>query len=304
MRTRFVVLLAFVVTVLTGGMFPSAQRSSGEVELDVVAVDDQNRPVPGLRREAFKVQENGRAVAIDSFTEVVPPGNPGRDARSVVLLLDDTGVPPELTATVQRIARLFTARVGRDDRLSVVRLNHRSDEASGDRSVALSRIASYRGGMIPLFGRETIENALGRVASISRQLETFEHRRKVIVCIGSPDVFDITQPPKKSGSLIWPYWVSALQSASRANVGVYLIDPAGATGALKIRGSEALTAETGGESFVNSNAFETAVDRIWNEAGHYYLLGYSPAMAGDELREVEVKAAASNVRVRARKARG
>ena len=81
--------------------------------------------------------------------------------------------------------------------------------------------------MVPHFGRETLENALTRVTTISRQLEATEHRRKAIVCIGAPDVFDINEPMQGRQSLIWSYWVDALQAASRANVGVYVIDPSG-----------------------------------------------------------------------------
>jgi VWFA-related protein len=286
------------------------QRTAGPgpatiVELDLVVLDEQGRPVQGLRRDDFRIKEDGKAVAIESFTEHTALGAFGRsDARSVVLLLDDTGVPPELTTRVQTIARQFIDRMGADDRVSVVRFNKRGDEIVGDRSIALSRIANYYGGMVPHFGRETFENALTRVTQISRQLEPEQHRRKAIVCIGAPEVFDVNEPTQGRASLIWPYWIGAIEAASRANVAVYVIDPAGTTGRVKIRGSGSLTAQTGGESFVNSNAFDTAVARIWDEASHYYLIEYAPSRSGDDLHEIEVKAAAPGVRVRARRNRG
>ena len=166
-----------------------------------------------------------------------------------------------MTTRVQTIARMFVERMGRDDRVNVVRFNRRSDEAAGDRSAALSRISSYGAGMVPHFGRETYENALTRVTQLSRQLEADEHRRKAIVCIGAPEIFNIGEPARGSAGLIWPYWTDALRAASRTNAAVYLIDPAGATGDVKICGSASLTAQTGGEAFVNSNDFEGAVSR-------------------------------------------
>ena len=106
--------------------------------LDVVAVDDSGRPVQGLRQDQFHVKENGRAVTIDSFTERAALGAFGRaDARSVVLVLDDTGIPPQLTTTVQKIARQFIDRMGQDDRSASSGSPQRSDEAVGDRSIAL-----------------------------------------------------------------------------------------------------------------------------------------------------------------------
>jgi VWFA-related protein len=221
-----------------------------------------------------------------------------------VLILDDTGVPPGLTVRVQAIARMFIDRIGQDDRVNVVRFNSRSDEASGDRSAALSRIADYTAGIVPYFGRETYENALTRVTKISRQLEADEHRRKAIVCIGAPDIFNIDEPMQGSASLIWPYWIEALRAASRANAAVYVIDPEGLAGHLKIRGTVALTAQTGGEAFVNSNDFEGAVARIWDETSHYYMIGYEPSLGGEDLHDVEVKVEKPGVRVRARKRRG
>jgi VWFA-related protein len=306
-RGRVVVVALMAAAALAGwrGVRMNAQRAMYGVELDVVVVDDHGRPVQGLRRGDFKVKDNGKTVAIDSFTERASLGAFGpSDRRFVVLILDDTGVPPGLTVRVQAIARMFIDRIGQDDRVNVVRFNSRSDEATGDRSAALSRIANYTAGMVPHFGRETYENALARVTQISRQLEADEHRRKAIVCIGAPDIFNIDEPIQGSASLIRPYWIDALRAASRANTAVYLIDPEGVTGRVKIRGTASLTAQTGGEAFVNSNDFDGAVAKIWDETSHYYMIAYAPSPGGDDLHDVEVKVEKPGVRVRARKSRG
>jgi len=46
------------------------------------------------------------------------------------------------------------------------------------------------------------------------------------------------------------------------------------------------------------------VERIWSEAGHYYLLGYSPALSKRELHRIQVSVGRQGVRARARRSRG
>ena len=73
---------------------------------------------------------------------------------------------------------------------------------------------------------------------------------------------------------------------------------------MKLSGSTSLVAQTGGEAFYNSNKFEQHVERIWSEAGHYYLLGYSPALSNRELHRIQVSVGRQGVRARARRSRG
>src|SRR5580704_12170508 len=103
------------------------------VELDAVVVDSHERPIRGLRQEDFQIKEDGHAVTLTSFKEISAAGIDGRqDGRSLVLLLDDTGVGPRGTLVVQNIARLFLSRTRPTDAVAVVRLTHHDDEAVGD----------------------------------------------------------------------------------------------------------------------------------------------------------------------------
>ena len=294
-----------VAATLTERTRTSARAIFDVVEIDAIATDDRGQTVRGLLKEDFRVREDERPVTLDWSREVSALGAGGReDARTIVLLLDDSGVAPELTSTVQEIARMFVARKGAADTLSVVRLNKRSEEAIGGESVALSRIADYRAGMIPFFGRETLETALTRVAKVSRQLEAIEHQRKVIVCIGSPGTFDIPEPRDQRNSLLWRFWIDAITSASRANASMYVIDPVGHTGRLKVTSNYGLVAHTGGDALYNSRSFEPMVERIWRDAGHYYLLGYTPFASSRELHKIDVTVTRSGTRIRARSTRG
>jgi VWFA-related protein len=287
---------------LLAGQKASSRPRVTFVELDAVVVDANDRPVRGLQREDFQIREDGRAVTVTSFTEVSASGIAGRaDSRSVVLMLDDTGIGPSGTVIVQNIARRFLSRARPADAVAVVRLTHRDDEAVAPLRIAYDRVDDYRAGSVPYFGLETIENSLRALTRVSRQLEPVEHQRKAVVCIGSRSLCDLyLEAPENS--LVWRDWRDALGAAARANVSVYVVDPAGLIGRLDL--GQGLVEHTGGADFVRSNNFERAVDRIWEEAGHYYLLGYTPTTRPRELHSIGVKVRRRGLHVRARLNRG
>jgi VWFA-related protein len=272
------------------------------VELGAVVVDDNDRPVRGLHRKDFQVKEDGREVSVSSFTEVSAAGvaGPGQ-GRSLVLLLDDTGVGPTATTIVQRIARAFLSRVTPADAVATVRLTHHDDEAVGSLQDALERVDEYQAKSLPYFGFETVQESLEVLTKISMQLEPIEHRRKVVVCIGRRSLCDLyLEDPVDS--LVWRQWRDALSATARANVSQYVVDPAGVTGRVDL--GDGLVEHTGGADFVRSNNFERAVDQIWEEASHYYLLGYTPTAHPRDLHSIHVTVKGKGLHVRARLDRG
>ncbi|HEX4347608.1 MAG TPA: hypothetical protein VHZ73_08555 [Vicinamibacterales bacterium] len=264
-------------------------------------MDDHDAPVRGLRSDDFEIDEDGHAVRIATFSEVSAAGISGSaDGRFVTLLLDDT-VGPGGTNIMQSIARLFIAPARKADSVAVVRLTHREDEATGPFLVARDHIDDYRSDALPFFGRETVENALQAVTSISRQLEPIADRRKVVICLGRRDVCDpyLATPEE---SLVWSYWRDALSAAARANVSVYAVDPEGVRGPIDL--GDGLVDGTGGNDFARSNNFAHIAGSIWAEAGHYYLLGYTPTAKARELHAINVKVKGRGLHVRARHSRG
>jgi VWFA-related protein len=272
------------------------------VELDAVVVDDHGQPVRGLRQEEFQIKEDGRAVAVTSFKEVSAAGIASQgDRRWLVLLLDDTGVGASGTIIVQSIARLFVSRARPADAVAVVRLTHQEDEAVGPPQIALAKIDDYRARSVPYFGRETIEESLKALTRVSMQLEPIEHRRKAVVCIGRRSLCDLYLEAPQT-SLLWPAWKDALMATARANVSLYVVDPAGVTGQVDL--GLGLVDLTGGTDFVRSNNFERAAELIWDEASHYYLFGYAPTARARALHTIDVKVRRSGLHVRARHQRG
>jgi VWFA-related protein len=273
------------------------------VELDAVVIDDSGRPVTGLRQEDFQVREDGRSVELKTFDAVIDTGDGGRSvARSIVLLLDDSGIGAGNTLTIQSIARMFVARMAAQDEFSVVRLNNRRDEAFGDRLEALMRISEYKSDALPFFGRETVENALKVFARVSRTLEAIEQRRKALVCVGVPAVCSTMEPASRS-SVLSRYWVDAMGAMARANASLYSLEPNGVSGSGRpVSGS--IADATGGDVFRNTSDITRLIDIVRRDTGNYYLLGYWPSASKSDLHSIEVKVKRRGLRVRARRYRG
>ena len=282
---------------------PPAPSPADLVELDVVVLDRDDRPVTDLRREEFTIKEDGSAVDVKTFSQVTALGSTEPDdERVVTLLMDDIGVPVTGTSPMQQIAPVVLAPLGRGDEVSVVRLSSRTDEAFGDVATARDRIGGYRGGAIPFSYRDTPETVLKAIAKISRQLELPDHRRKVILCLGLPTVCDVNEPPLGGQSVLWRVWVDAITAAARANVSVYCIDPTGTRGGFTVS-SNGLVQFTGGRIFAHENDFAPAGEAVFREAGHYYLLGYWPAASRKDLRSIDVRVSRKGARVHARQLR-
>jgi VWFA-related protein len=272
------------------------------VEIDAVVIDESGRAVSGLRQEDFQVREDGRPVELKTFDAVVDDGGARGVARSIVLLLDDSGIGAGNTLAIQSIARMFVSRMEAADEFSVVRLNNRRDEAFGDRLEALMRISEYKSGALPFFGRETVENALKAFARVSRTLEAIEQRRKALVCLGVPAVCSMMQPASRS-SILWRYWVDAIGAMARANASLYSLEPSGVSeSARPVSGS--IADATGGEVFRNTNDITRLIDIVRRDTGNYYLLGYWPLAAKSELHSIDVRVSKRGLRVRARLYRG
>jgi hypothetical protein len=305
MRSLLALILAVGSAVAAVVIVRAAQSADSPylVELDAVVIDESGRAVTGLRQEDFQVREDGRLVDLKTFDAVADAGDGGRRiARSIVLLLDDSGIGTGNTLSIQSIARMFVSRMEAPDEFSVVRLNNRRDEAFGDRLEALMRISEYKAGALPFFGRETIENALKVFARVSRTLEPIEQRRKAIVCVGVPAVCSMMEPASRS-SLLWRYWVDVMGTMARANAGLYSLEPNGVSGsASPVSGS--IADATGGEVFRNTSDITRLIDIVRRDTGNYYLLGYWPSASKNELHSIEVKVNKRGLRVRARRYRG
>ncbi len=287
----------------TPAKMQTAADSPSRVELAAVVADKSEDPVRGLKESDFEVKEDGRRVEITSFKEVSAAGLDGpSDSRVVILLLDDNRVPYGATAVMQSLATLFLSFARQSDVVSVIRLTHREDNvADGGIPGALERIGTYRTGSMTVFGRNMLEDAMLTVARVARELGPLEHRRKALVCIGDRNICDpYFEVPENS--LLWPSWRDAVATATQTEASVYDVSPAGLSSRVDLGGG--LVDTTGGEVFVRSNDFRRAARLVWEQAGHYYLLGYASRARRRDLHTIKVSVRKSGVHVYAPRERG
>lgn len=268
------------------------------VQLSAAVVDRKGIPITGLRREDFSVREDGKPVEIATFSEhAQTPGDPDSN-RTLVLLLDDAGVSPVGTQTIQLIANAFVDFADPTDDLVVVRLHARNDEPYGDRIEAKARINAYRAGAWPFVSWSTADDYLLRVADIARQVAGNTSPRKTLVCIGSSFVCNIGQPQSTASRSYESSWLSAMRETSLADLSVYGLIPMRTpfrTGGLP----EA----TGGDVLTPTRDVGPAIQQILAEASSYYILGYWPIGEIRTAHRIEVKVSTKGARVHARRAR-
>lgn len=269
------------------------------VELDVVVLDRKGQPYHGLTKADFTVKDTGKAVALATFREVRGPDPADPDAaRTVVLLLDDTGVASTGTQSIQIIANAFLDMADRRDDVPVVRLHARDDEPYGDRIAGAERIAAYRAGAFPFAYWSTAGEMLQRVSGLSRAVADNTSKRKVLVCIGAGFVCNVSEPDPASPGSFDRGWQAAISDAATANVSLYALVPG--RGLLR---PGSMADVTGGDVFSLGYNVAPVIERILRDASNYYVLGYWPVVEGKNLRRVEVKVKAKGSRVLARKLR-
>ena len=300
-----VLTISTAVVVLAGAVMTAQTPApnAGPTVMTVAVTGLEGRPVRGLSASDFRIVEDGQPATITSV-RAVTEAEAELEGRTIVLMLGGPGTELARTADIQHIARAFLARAGREDRVADVRFGKESDELASPRSDMLMRIAEFRTINPPPLYAKTNEDVLDHLADIAGDMaqEGSASARQAVVWIGNPSVFDVMQPPLKQRERLWPYWVRAITSTARANVSAYVISPHGLTGGVRLS-PDGLVAHTGGTVFDNTNGFDTAIDRIWNELGSHYVVTYEGSGLKRELHEIDVKVDRPDVTVRARRSR-
>ncbi|MGC4083112.1 MAG: hypothetical protein QM736_13635 [Vicinamibacterales bacterium] len=299
-RTPLVLLIALLLCAVPVTTQMKIGGPAGDfVELDVVVLDKKGLPMHGLQQSDFIVKDGGKPVTLATFREVTGPDPRDPDsARTVVLLLDDTGIASTGTQSVQIIAKAFLDSVDQHDDVPVVRLHARDDEPYGDRIAGEERIRAYRGGAWPFAYWTTAAEVLGRVVDLSQAVALNPAKRKVIVCVGAGFICNIGEPQSSSPLQFDRAWNAAVHEAALANVAFYGLIP-GRTG-FRIG---ALPDVTGGEAISLGSNVGPAIDRILRDSSNYYVIGYWPVVEEKAPQRIEVKTRAKGARVLARKLR-
>jgi VWFA-related protein len=335
------------------GQPPAFKTGVNAVEVDVVVTDRDGHLVRGLSRDDFEVFEDGKPVAIATFSAVDAPAAPVDaptaaahqsgtgigsnafpfDGRVILIVLDDYHVSFDAgrSEAAKRAARRAVERLGPADLAAVLTTSGRrvsQAEFTADKARLIAAIDTFfpqseraapgvagraspgpgRGGGFGFVEELKARQAMGALSNAAKALAEIPHRRKAILLVsqGLPLGLEeaITSP---AGGAAAESLRDFITIAQRSNVAVYPVDPC----ALErddgcSRESQdnlrSVAEGTGGFAVLNTNAPERGVDRMIEENGTYYLLGYySPAPPNDGRRHrIRVTVRRPGVEVRAR----
>jgi VWFA-related protein len=274
---------------------------AGTIRLDVVAVDERGAPVTDLKPAEFEVWISGYRAPIKDVVAVTP----GTHRPTIVLLLDNVAVGPNIMPRLKATARHFVEGMGPGEELAIVLLDGGRLAFTGDRRQLLDAIEALHPRGLPLRPEDAGEDVLGTMEMLAGQLQERGAGRRIVVGIGAGWVFDKPLPPPGVRDLD-RRWAAAMRAMAAANVSLYVIDPVG-LGAVRNTGVDGgdsgFARETGGHAFLETNDLDGAADRVRMEAGSYYILETAnpPVQRNADLRKVEVKVLRKGVTVRARR---
>ena len=309
------------------------------IDVDVVVTDRDGNPVRDLTREDFEIVEHGKSQTIRTFSLIDLPfeepaalaarrareverdvvTNTAPEGRTYVLLVDG-GATVDLKA--RHVAeRWLDEAVQPFDRVAVVHMHGTYKDAqtfTSSRRLILDSIDR----MIWGSGSPGVQAPLSRevekwhaIRALSERLGTIPGRRKAIVWLGDPgtlwplagyssgkQAFD--DPIANGVGHILAAWREAAQTAVHNNVAIYPVDPSGlGSGLIASATMREVAEETGGVAIVNTNNFSGGFRTIVQDAGTYYLLGYTPEpeQTDGDFHSISVRVRRDGVTVRARR---
>ena len=254
------------------------------------------------------------------------------DGRVLLIVMDDHHVRFGATQIVKAkaIARTLVERLGPSDQAAVIATGGRSimeAEFTTDKARLVEAIDKFfpqaagaaggldmrsnvpgsrpRGG----FGFEQdikARWAMDALSNAARALALIPHRRKGILLVSEGLPVSVEQViADRNAAGAWHSFREFILTAQRSNVAVYPVDPCGLGLDCSRPAQENLRAlgeSTGGFAVLNTNAPEEQVERIVQETGTYYLLGYaSPARPDDGRRHrIKVRTRVPGVEIRSR----
>jgi VWFA-related protein len=277
---------------------PQFRAGTEIVQLDVLVLDKQRRPVRGLTADDFIVLENGKPQPVVSFAAVdVPVATPAPTARwmrevpadvstnqldsrrVVAIVFDDATVRRDLATlkAARDAAHKVIDELGPSDLAAVVLTmdNRRPQDFTTDRARLHAAVDIFSVGFIGSCDCGLC--SIRPLTEVSRILQSVSGQRKVIVYISTGVQIDWEQADK-CGSRPLFEMRRAFRASELSNVSIYSIDPSGLKIDERLGGPveylQVMSENTGGRPIINHNSPYQEVPRILSENGSYYLLGY------------------------------
>ena len=292
------------------------------VTVPVTVLDRNGRYVPQLRREQFRLTENGVEQKIAYFATTDSP-------FSVVLLIDTSGSTDLRLDDIQDAAIKFVERLKPTDSVMVMSFDDRIEvqcKATTDRNVIQKAIRRTRTG-----GGTRLYDAVDDI--LRKQLKTIQGRKAVVLFTDGVDTtshrasYDSTvRLAEESDAPIYSvdYDTSGFGGGMGQGIplpggrgrvlGLPLPTPGGIPGTIPgsspgddkraVAYLHALSNATGGRFYSGDSQFGIAQAFTWiaEELGRQYSLGYYPSTPGKdgERRQIKVRVTESDLVVKAR----
>jgi VWFA-related protein len=276
------------------------------------------RLVSNLTRNDFTVQDDNAPQAITSFAAVDLPdlraiaghssgpqyaGNDVADGqmpdgRLVVFFINNSTIRAEATSYLRDwLHRYVDGHMTDEDQVAIwtARGTQPQQPLTSDRARLDTTIDRIKGEADLLPYRVPPRVTLTLLARLLDRLDTISNRRKVVIYFGA---LPITERSKQGRIFEDGLYGHVVQQAAAANVAIYPVHVTGVGGLMDITGAMSAAArgatprgfagglpmsllflarQTGG-LYYDRNDFDHVLDRIQEDAGHYYLLGFSPSV--------------------------
>ncbi len=280
----------------------TAAAKAQVLEIDVVAVDGQGKPVTDLKPGDVDVWLESYRLPLQSLT--VLSDNDERRRRSVILILDDMTIVHEMIPRIRRTATEVIERLEPGDHLSFGLLSDGGILKTATPAVVRQAIDRFNvRASAPLRADDLSVHVFATLTNIARQVAETPGRRKTLITVGPGWVFDTPIPPPSVSRNLRAEWTTTLRDMALSNVVLYVLDPGGVGSSPVTGGTGGLARDTGGHAFMNSNDVPGAVDRILTEASTYYIVQVEdpPFFRTAPLRKLDVRTKRNDVTLRARR---
>ena len=280
-----------------------------EVKTDLITIpvsvfDRHGLYIPNLKKEDFKIFEDGKEQQIEYFGTSEKP-------FTVILLLDTSPSTEYEIDEIRGAARAFVDQLKPQDKVMVIEFDgnvHVLTEATGDRPTIYKAIkkADFGGGT-------ALYDAVN--FSLSKRLNAVDGRKAIVLFTDGVDTQSIKSNyestlalAEESDSLIFPIYYNTY-SKTRQDAGmVWGPPPAGTTAreyAVGKKYLEELAAYTGGRVFrpeSTPGGLTTAFEGIAEELRRQYNIGYIPSEDGKpgQRKQIKVRVDRPNLVLRAR----
>jgi VWFA-related protein len=274
------------------------------ITIPVSVFDRHGLYIPNLKKEDFKIFEDGKEQVIEYFGTSEKP-------FTVVLLLDTSPSTEYEIDEIREAAKAFVDQLKPQDKVMVIEFDgnvHVLTEATGDRPTIYKAIkrADFGGGT-------ALYDAVN--FSLSKRLNAVTGRKAIVLFTDGVDTmshkanYDSTLAlAEEADSLIFPIYYNTFENTRSNSIDVWGPPPPGTTAREYAVGKqylEELAAYTGGRVFrpeSTPGGLTTAFEGIAEELRRQYSIGYIPNEDGKpgQRKQIKVRVNRPNLVLRAR----